>query len=339
MDLSIDLRFLFPPLLNLITFILFLRSQDGDSWDVQDGTSKILLYPILKLQFWFLIPAVVIPLPIFLLTPIRLTLNVSRSISVSCGQPSVLLAISVVASLILAPFLFLVAYLCLIILSLCYATLASLFKRCFNWLRNLYVNLFCNFLIRVRTVEGNHIQVQQPSSTDDDENNLEIVFCRESLVEKHFKRSFEILEKSQDGQSWSLQDGTNEKLLYPILKLQFPFLSLAVLILLIFLLTAIRVPLSLSSPMSVSFGDHLRCLLAISTIASLILGPSLFLVIYLCLIILSLLYVMLNSLFKSCCNGNTAVIPPPGEQVEVEVGVEGDQHIQNLQPSPTEDLV
>ena len=127
--------------------------------------------------------------------------------------------------------------------------------------------------------------------------------------------------------------------MYPILKLQFPFLSLAVLIWLIFLLTAIRVPLSLSSPMSVSFGDHLPYLLAISTIASLILGPSLFLVIYLCLIILSLLYVMLNSLFKSCCNGNTAVIPPPGEQVEVEVGVEGDQRIPNLQPSPTEDLV
>ncbi|KAL9410929.1 hypothetical protein AB3S75_044662 [Citrus x aurantiifolia] len=171
MDFSIDLRFLFPPLLNLVIFFLFLRSLEGISWDVQDGTNNILLYPILKLQFWFLIPAVVIPLLLFLLTPIRLTLNVSRSISVSCGEPSVLLAISVVASVFVAPSLFLVAYLCLILLSLCYATLASLLRRCFYWFRNL----FRNFFIRGHAVEGNHIQDQQPSSTDDHENNLEIV--------------------------------------------------------------------------------------------------------------------------------------------------------------------
>ncbi|KAK9182956.1 hypothetical protein WN944_026104 [Citrus x changshan-huyou] len=83
MNISIDLRFLFLPLLNLIIFFLFLKSQDGNSWDVQDGTT--------------------------------------------------------VASVILAPSLFLVVYLCLIILSLCYATLASLFERCFNWLRRLTV--------------------------------------------------------------------------------------------------------------------------------------------------------------------------------------------------------
>ncbi|KAK9182929.1 hypothetical protein WN944_026077 [Citrus x changshan-huyou] len=175
MSFSIDLRFLFPPLLNLIIFFMFLKSQDGNSWDVQDGTSKILLYPILKLHLWFLIPAVITPLLLFLLTPIRLTLNVSRSIYVSFGELSVLLGVSVIASVLLAPSLFLVAYLCLIILSICYATLASLFKRCLNWFRNLFINLFCNFLIRVHTVEGNHIQDQQPSFTDDDENNLEIV--------------------------------------------------------------------------------------------------------------------------------------------------------------------
>ncbi|KAK9182930.1 hypothetical protein WN944_026078 [Citrus x changshan-huyou] len=113
--------------------------------------------------------------------------------------------------------------------------------------------------------------------------------------------------------------------------------GLAVLILLLFLLTAIRVPLSVSSPLSVSCGDHLPCLLAISTIASLILAPFLFLVVYLCLIILSLFYVMLISLLKRCCKRHTAVAPPPDDQVEV--GVEGDQLIQDLQPSPTEDLV
>ncbi|KAK9179932.1 hypothetical protein WN943_029138 [Citrus x changshan-huyou] len=139
MNFSIDLRFLVLPLLNLIIFFLFLKSQDGNSWDVQDGTSKILLYPILKLQFWFLIPAVVVPLLVFLLTPIRVPLNVSRPISVSCGELSVLLAVSAVGSVILAPSLFLVAYLCLIMLSLCFATLASLFQHFFYWLRRLTV--------------------------------------------------------------------------------------------------------------------------------------------------------------------------------------------------------
>ena len=75
MSFSINLRFLFPPLLNLIIFFMFLKSQDGNSWDVQDGTSKILLYPILKLHLWFVIPAVITPLLLFLLTPIRWLLN------------------------------------------------------------------------------------------------------------------------------------------------------------------------------------------------------------------------------------------------------------------------
>ncbi|KAH9681924.1 kinesin-like protein KIN-10A [Citrus sinensis] len=170
----------------------FTWSQDGNSWDVQDGTSKILLYPILKLQFWFLIPAVVIPSLIFLLTPIRIPLSVSRPISVSCGELSVLLAVSVVATVILAPSLFLVAYLCLIILSLCYAALASLFKRCFNWLRNLTVitpitRTILIMIYRVNgdqeipeqvdeeniiEVEGIHIQALQPSSSDDDDENI-----------------------------------------------------------------------------------------------------------------------------------------------------------------------
>ena len=150
--------------------------------------------------------------------------------------------------------------------------------------------------------------------------------------------------RSQDSQSWSLQDGANHILLYPILKLQFPFMSLAVLILLLFLLTAIRVPLRVSSPMSVSCGDHLPCLLAISTIASLILAPSLFLVVYLCFMILSLFYVMSTSLFKRFCKGYTVVPESDGQvevgheaEAEVEVKVEGGR-IQDLLPSPSGDM-
>ena len=183
MDLSIDLRFLFPPLLNLIKFFLFLRSHDGISWDVKDGTTKILLYLILKLQLRFLIPVVIMLLLLFLLTPIRLTVSVSPSISVSRGEPSVLLAISLVASVFVAPSLFLEAYLCLILLSLCYATLASLFKRCLNCILRIMINRVDRNQEIAENVdeeniieaETNHIQNLQPSSTDDDESNLEVV--------------------------------------------------------------------------------------------------------------------------------------------------------------------
>lgn len=81
----------------------------------------------------------IIPLLLLILTPIRVPLKVSRPICVSCGELSVLLAVSAVASVILAPSLFLVAYLCLIILSLCYAMLASLFQQFLYWLRRLAV--------------------------------------------------------------------------------------------------------------------------------------------------------------------------------------------------------
>ena len=99
--------------------------------------------------------------------------------------------------------------------------------------------------------------------------------------------------------------------------------------------------------MSVSCGDHLPCLLAISTIASLILAPSLLLVVYLCLMILSLFYVMSTSLFKRFCKGRTVVPESDGQvevgheaeaEVEVEVEVDGGR-IQDLQPSPSGDMV
>ncbi|KAL9410928.1 hypothetical protein AB3S75_044661 [Citrus x aurantiifolia] len=171
MNFLIDLRFLVLPLLNLIIFFLFLKSQDGDSWDVQDGTSKILLYPILKLQFWFLIPAVVIPLLLFLLTPIRVPLKVSRPICGSCGEISVLLAVSTVASVILAPFLFLVAYLCLIILSLSYAMLASLFRHIFYWLRRLAVFIVTSVNAHLLAPR----QVEQPIEVEQAQGALEVM--------------------------------------------------------------------------------------------------------------------------------------------------------------------
>ncbi|KAL9408387.1 hypothetical protein AB3S75_046865 [Citrus x aurantiifolia] len=194
MDLSITLSFLYLLLLNLIIFILFRWSQDGNSSDVQGGTSTIILHPILKLQFRFLIPAVTMPVLLFRHIPIRLAFNVRSSISEGCEETSVLLAISVVASVTSSPFLFLVAYLCLIISSLRYGTVASLFQHIFNWFRNLTVitSVTRTILIMINRLKGNreiaevdeeniieaernHIQNLRPSSTDDDENNLGVV--------------------------------------------------------------------------------------------------------------------------------------------------------------------
>ena len=128
MDFSFDLRFLFPPLLNLIIFVGFLKSQTANSWGLQYIMQKIILYSILKMPFPILI-LVVLLLLLFLFTPIRLPLNASRPIFLrSGGQISILLAILIVAAIILAPSLFLVTYLCLIMLSPWFATMWSLFK-------------------------------------------------------------------------------------------------------------------------------------------------------------------------------------------------------------------
>ena len=196
MDLSITLSFLYLLLLNLIIFILFRRSQDGNSSDVQGGASTILLHPILKLQFRFLIPAVTMPVLLFRHIPIRLAFTVRSSISEGCEETSVLLAISVVASVTSSPFLFFVAYLCLIISSLRYGTVASLSQHIFNWFRNLtaiITPITGTILIVINRLNGNQeiaeqvdeeniieaetnrIQNLRPSSTDDDENNLEVV--------------------------------------------------------------------------------------------------------------------------------------------------------------------
>ncbi|KAK9179924.1 hypothetical protein WN943_029130 [Citrus x changshan-huyou] len=83
MNCLVDAKFLFPPLLNLVVFCFFLKSQDGQSWSFQDGGNHILLYPILKLQFPFLSLAVSMLL-LFLLTAIRVTLSVGSPMSRCC---------------------------------------------------------------------------------------------------------------------------------------------------------------------------------------------------------------------------------------------------------------
>ncbi|KAK9182945.1 hypothetical protein WN944_026093 [Citrus x changshan-huyou] len=178
------------------SFKLIQMSQDGNSSDVQGGTSTIILHPILKLQFRFLIPAVTMPVLLFRHIPIRLAFTVRSSISEGCEETSVLLAISVVASVTSSPFLFFVAYLCLIISSLRYGTVASLSQHIFNWFRNLtaiITPITGTILIMINRLNGNQeiaeqvdeeniieaetnrIQNLRPSSTDDDENNLEVV--------------------------------------------------------------------------------------------------------------------------------------------------------------------
>ncbi|KAK9179930.1 hypothetical protein WN943_029136 [Citrus x changshan-huyou] len=136
------------------------------------------------------------PVLLFRHIPIRLAFTVRSSISEGCEETSVLLAISVVASVTSSPFLFFVAYLCLIISSLRYGTVASLSQHIFNWFRNLtaiITPITGTILIVINRLNGNQeiaeqvdeeniieaetnrIQNLRPSSTDDDENNLEVV--------------------------------------------------------------------------------------------------------------------------------------------------------------------
>ncbi|KAL5750783.1 hypothetical protein ACOSP7_025386 [Xanthoceras sorbifolium] len=132
MHFFIDLRYLFPPLLNLILF-LFLTSHGGKFyWDLQNVVAAILQYTVLN--FLLLMLAVLFLLLLFLFTPIKLPLT-AKPIRLRTGKFSALLALAILASIILQPLLFWVAYSFLIIISPGYKKLWSLFKHFFNWLR------------------------------------------------------------------------------------------------------------------------------------------------------------------------------------------------------------
>ncbi|KAL5815054.1 hypothetical protein ACOSQ4_025695 [Xanthoceras sorbifolium] len=145
MNLIIDLRFVFPPLVNLILF-LFLTSPYGksDNWELQDGTAfEILQFPISKLPFLMLL---ILLLLFFLFTSITLPLT-ANPIRLRAGNFSALLALAIVASLMLPPSLFWFSYLFLIMLAPLYGKLWSLFKHFFSWLRRISQSFPTIFII------------------------------------------------------------------------------------------------------------------------------------------------------------------------------------------------
>ena len=139
MHFFIDLRFLFPPLVNLILFV-FLTSHHAKSYWNQD---EILQYPILKLPFLMLS---ILLLLIILFTSIKLPLT-AKPIRLHTGRFSALLAMAIVASIILPPSLFWLAYLFLIVLLPLHGILWNLFKHLFNWFRRTLQSIPTIFII------------------------------------------------------------------------------------------------------------------------------------------------------------------------------------------------
>ncbi|KAL5748359.1 hypothetical protein ACOSQ2_025656 [Xanthoceras sorbifolium] len=159
MHFSIDLRYLFPPLVNIFLFI-FLTSQGGSSfyyWD-QDDAVDILQYPILKLPFFIL---AVLLLLFFLFTSIKLPLT-AEPLRLRAGNFSALLAVAILASIILPPSLYWFAYLLLIIISPWYRIMWSLFKQFFSWLRQILQSIPTIFITCVTQNQEN----SDPAATD-----------------------------------------------------------------------------------------------------------------------------------------------------------------------------
>lgn len=164
MDFFIDLRFLIPPVLNIIIFHLILKSQavinSAAEGDVQDyATMKNVLYPIQNMPFPLFIITVLLLL-LFLFTPIRipLSLSASHTILVSSREFSVLLALLIAASVMFAPSLFWLIYFCLVISSPWFTMLWNLF----NWFRHVLRSIPpASFIIYLN---HNQEDVQEPAA-------------------------------------------------------------------------------------------------------------------------------------------------------------------------------
>ncbi|KAL5815066.1 hypothetical protein ACOSQ3_025861 [Xanthoceras sorbifolium] len=145
MHFFIDLRYLFPPLLNLILFV-FLTSHHGKSYcDQHDTAIQILQYPIFKLPFFMLS---ILLLLIFLFTSIKLPLT-AKPIRLRTGKFSALLAMATIASVVLPPSLFWLVYLFLIVAFPWYGILWILFKHLFNCLRHTLQSVPTIFIVCV----------------------------------------------------------------------------------------------------------------------------------------------------------------------------------------------
>lgn len=126
MQFFVDLRYLFPPLMNLI--ILALLTSHVNAWIIFEFNGE---HPILKLAFLLL---AIFMLFLFLLTSITINLRFTvHPITVRSGYFSAPLTLSLLASILLPPPLFWVAYFVIIISFPWHGMLWNLLKYIFKW--------------------------------------------------------------------------------------------------------------------------------------------------------------------------------------------------------------
>ncbi|KAJ4710078.1 Pentatricopeptide repeat-containing protein [Melia azedarach] len=111
MNFFVDLRYFFPPIINLV--ILLLTSPHGVVSLLSSSSTYLNDYPLLKLAS---LAFVIFLSLLFILTSVRLHLT-ARPITLRSGYFSCPLAFSLLASIFLQPNLFWVAYFILIITS------------------------------------------------------------------------------------------------------------------------------------------------------------------------------------------------------------------------------
>ncbi|KAL5817475.1 hypothetical protein ACOSQ3_025853 [Xanthoceras sorbifolium] len=133
MHLIVDLRYVFPPLINLM-LLLFLTSENGSIFVLVNTASKFDQYPFLNMA---LLVIAVFLFVVFLLTSIKLPLT-AHPITVRAGHFSGPLTFSLFASIFFPPPLFYIAYLIVIITSPWHGMLWNLQKCIFKW---FYQNL------------------------------------------------------------------------------------------------------------------------------------------------------------------------------------------------------
>lgn len=127
MHCLIDLRYAIPPLINIT--LLFLTFHDKEPWDyaieIDLNISPKNQHPFMKMAFLFL----AILLLLFILTSFKLRLT-AQPVHLRVGDFSGSFCILLLASIMLAPSLFWVAFL----LTPWYSLLVSVFKRAFCYI-------------------------------------------------------------------------------------------------------------------------------------------------------------------------------------------------------------
>ncbi|TXG51245.1 hypothetical protein EZV62_023769 [Acer yangbiense] len=180
MHFFIDLRYLFPPFVNLCLYLFLTSKGDGSYyyWG-QNDVVDFLQYPILI----FLILAILLLL-FLLFTSIKLPLT-AKPLRLRAGNFSALLAAAFLASIMLPPSLFWFAYLLLVIISPWYRILWSLFKHLFD---GLCQNLRSIPTIFINCVTQNQENFSDPAATRIEQIIGRVVDTEDNLIQQNRSR-------------------------------------------------------------------------------------------------------------------------------------------------------